>query len=116
MNRLFIIGQFDSFNFLEFLDAALHLLGLGGLIAEAINESFQVMNPVLLIFVGGFELRPALRLLREIFVIIAGVKICALVPDFENSVYRYIQKIAVVRNNDEGVGIFLQILFQPVAR
>jgi len=88
MNRFFIVGQFDSFNFLEFLDPALHLLGLGGLIAKAIDESFQVMNTVLLIFVGRFELRPAFRLLRQIFVVISGVKICTLVPDFENSVYR----------------------------
>src|SRR5260370_39231050 len=103
MNRFFIVGQFDSFNFLELFDPALDLLGLGGLIADAIAESFQGMNAVLLIVVGRFELRPALRFLRQIFVGISGVKICTLIPDFENSVYRDVQIIAVVRSYNESV-------------
>ena len=108
--------QLDSLDLFQFLDAALHLLGLGGLIAEAVDERFEVLDALLLVAVGRFELRAALRFLREIAVVIAGVKIGAAVPDFEDLVHRDVQKIAVVRDQDEGVGIIFQILLQPVAR
>ena len=38
----------------------------------------------------------------------------ALVPDLDNLLHRHIEKIAVVRYQDHGVGIVAQILFQPV--
>ena len=39
----------------------------------------------------------------------------ALVPDFDDLVDGDVQKIAVVRNQDEGEGVIGQILLQPVA-
>ena len=39
----------------------------------------------------------------------------ALVPDFSNFIDGDIEKITVVRNQDECNGIMRQILFQPVA-
>ena len=108
--------QLDSFDLLQLLDPALHLLGLGGLVAEAIDEDFEVMNPLLLVPVGGLQLGAALGLLREIAVVVAGVEIGAAVPDFEDLVHGDVQKIAVVRNQDEGEGIIVQVLLQPVAR
>jgi hypothetical protein len=39
----------------------------------------------------------------------------ALVPDFSDLVYGHVEKITVVRNQHESVGIVAQIFFQPVA-
>src|ERR1051326_1998812 len=48
---------------LQLLDAALHLFRLGGLVAEPVDESLQLRDPLLLIGVSGQELRTALVLL-----------------------------------------------------
>ena len=56
MDSLFFFWQFDALDLFQFLDAALHLLGFGGLIAEAIDEDFQLLNPISLIAIRGFEL------------------------------------------------------------
>ena len=50
-------GNLDAVDLLQFLDAALHLLGLGGLVAEAVDEGFQLLDLVLLVAVGRFQLR-----------------------------------------------------------
>ena len=84
VDGLFLGGQLDSFDLVELLDPALHLLGLGGLVAEAVDERFEVMDAVLLVAVGGLQLGAALGLLREVAVVVAGVEIGAAVPDFRN--------------------------------
>jgi hypothetical protein len=53
----------DPLDLLQFLDAALHLLGLGGLVAEAVDEGFELLDAVLLVGVGGLQLRAPLGLL-----------------------------------------------------
>ena len=115
MDCLFLFRQLDAIDLFQFLDAALHLLGLGRLIAEAIDEYFQLFDALALIAIGGFELLHALRLRRQILFVIAGIKMDALVPDLGNLVDGDVEKIAVVRDQDESVGIMRQILFQPVA-
>ena len=116
MNGLLVVGQFDALDLVQFLDAALHLLGLGGLIAESVDKRFEMIDPVLLIFVRRFQLRPPLGLLRDVVIVIPGVEKRALVPDFQNAIHGNVQKIAVVRDHHKGVGIIRQIIFQPVAR
>ena len=49
-------------------------------------KRFQVFNAVALIFVGGLELGAALRFLRQVLIVVAGVKIGAAVPEFEDAV------------------------------
>ena len=51
----------DSLDLLQFLDAALHLLGLGGLVAEAVDERFQLLDSVALILVGGLAAARCVR-------------------------------------------------------
>ena len=49
----FLFGRdLDPLNLLQFLDAALHLFGLGGLRAKAVDEGFQLLDLVLLVGVG----------------------------------------------------------------
>ena len=80
VNGLFFRRDFDPLDLFQFLDAALHLLRLRGLVAEAIDEYFQLLDAVALIAVCGLQLLVALRLLRQKFVVVAGVEPEALVP------------------------------------
>ena len=105
MDGLFFRRDFDALDLLQFLDAALHLLGFGGLVAEAVDEDFQLLDAVALVVVSGFELRAALGLLRQIFVVIAGVEMDSLVPDLDDLVDGDVEEIAVVGDQHEGVGI-----------
>ncbi len=45
----FLLRQLDALYFLQFLDPALHLLGLGGLVAKTIDEDFQLLNTLALV-------------------------------------------------------------------
>ncbi len=80
VDGLLLGRDLDALDALQLLDAALHLLGLGGLITEAADESFQLLDAVLLVGVGGFELRQALGLLLLVAGVAAGVEVHALVP------------------------------------
>src|SRR5579864_5380025 len=115
VDGLFFRRNLDALDLFQFLDAALHLLGLGGLVAEAVDEDFQLLDAVTLVAVGGLELLVALRLLRQKLVVVAGVKPETLVPDFGDLVDGDVEKIAVVRDQHERVRIVLQIFFEPVA-
>src|SRR6185369_16298827 len=64
VNSLLFFRQFDALDFFQLLDPALHLLRLGGLIAEAIDEYFQLFNALALITICGLELLLPLGLLR----------------------------------------------------
>ena len=43
--------DFESLQFLELLDSALHLHGFGGFVAEALDELFRFLNHLLLVHV-----------------------------------------------------------------
>ena len=115
MNGLFFLGQFDALDLLQLLDPALHLLGLGRLVAKAVDEDFQLLDALALVAIGGFELLQPLGLRVQIFFVIAVVKMNPLVPDFDNLVDSHIEKIAVVRDQHKSVGIIVEIFLQPVA-
>ena len=66
--------------------------------------------------VSGLELRAPLVLLLFVFRIAAGVEIDPLVPDLGDPGDRHVEKIAVVRDQHERVGIGFEIGFEPVAR
>jgi len=116
VNRFFFRRNFDPLDLFQLLDAALHLLGLGGLVAEAVDEYFQLLDAVALVAVSGLQLLVALRLLRQKFVVVAGVEPEPLVPDFRDLVDHYIEEVAVVRDQHQCMRIIVQIFFQPVAR
>ena len=64
----FLIGRdFDALDFFQFLDAALHLFGFGGLGAEAVDKGFEGFDAVALVPVSGFELHAALGFLGLVF-------------------------------------------------
>ncbi len=112
----FLLGRnLDALDALQLLDAALHLLGLGGLVAEAGDEGFELADPVLLVFVGGLKLRAALGLLLFVAGEAAGVEVQPLVPQLGDFAHGDVEEVAVVGDQDEGVGVGGEIAFEPVA-
>ena len=68
MNDRLFFGNLDALDLFQFLDADLHLLGLGGLGAEAIDERLKVLDLVALVAIGGLQLRaPLVFLLTDIW-------------------------------------------------
>jgi len=100
---------------LGFLDAALHLLGLGCLVAKTVDERLELLDLLLLIAVGSFELGTALGFLPQVLVIVAGVKMDAPVPYLRRLAHGNIQKVAIMRNKNDGVRVVIEVPFQPVA-
>ena len=68
MNRLLFRRNFDALDLLQFLDAALHLLGLGRLGAEAVDERLELFDALALVLIGGLQLRAPLCLLLLVVV------------------------------------------------
>ncbi len=93
----------------------LHLLGLGGLGAEAVDERFEVLDLFALVAVGGFQLRAPLVFLAEILGVVALIDIQALVPDLHGTVDGHVEKVAVVGDKDVAEGISAEIVLEPVA-
>ena len=115
MNHRLFFGNLDALDLFQFLDARLHLLGLGGLGAEAVDEGFKVLDLLALVAVGRLELRAPLVFLLEIFGVVALVDGQPLVPYLHGAVDGDIEKIAVVRDEDVAEGISLEIVLEPVA-
>ncbi len=113
---LILRRHFDFLHPLQFLDAALRLFGLGGLIAEAVDEGLQLAHAVLLVLVGGFQLRAALGLQLEIARVVPRIDLQLLVPDLDDFRDGDVEEVAVVRNQQERVGIGEEVLLQPVPR
>ena len=106
VNRLLLGRQLDALDLLEFLDPALHLLGLGRLVAEAVDEGFELLDPLLLIAIRRFELRAALGLLREILLVIAAVEVQTCLFQISTILFDGdVEEIAVVRDQDERVRV-----------
>ena len=101
-NRLFH-GQHDALDALQLFDAALHLLGLGGLRAKAGDEGFKMLDLLLLITIVRFELRASFGLLHQIFFVVAAIDMQPAIPDFDGFINGDIQKISVVRDQHKGV-------------
>ena len=116
MNDRLGFGDLDALDLFQFLDARLHLLGLGGLVAEAVDEGLQVLDAFALIAVCGHQLLAPLVFLREVFCVVALVDGEALVPYLHGAVDGHVEKIAVVRDKDVAEGIVGEIVLEPVAR
>ena len=105
----------DALDLFELLDAALHLLGFGGRVAEAVDEDFQLLDAVALVFVGRLHLLVALRLLRAGTCRSCRYRTAALVPDFDDLLDCDVEEVAVVRDQHVRVADNREIFFQPVA-
>ena len=101
---------------LQRLDAALRLLGLGRLGAEAAYEIFQMRDLCLLLI-------ECLILLRDFFgasalevIVVAGLGVDHLIMEMRDAVDAGVEKFAVVRDQHQAAGVARQILFEPKDR
>src|ERR1035441_8810248 len=115
MDGLLAGRNLNPFDLLQFLNAALHLFGLGGLGAEAVDEGFQLLDAVLLVGVGGKKLRAPLLFQYLVAGIAAGVNVEAFVPELDDFAHGDVEEVAVVGNQHVRVRVGGEILFQPVA-
>src|SRR5262249_39573728 len=109
MDGLLFGRDLDPLNPLQFLDAALHLFRLGGLIPEAVDEGFELLDAILLVAIGGFELAAPLGLLLLVPRLTAGVEVEALVPQLGDLAYGDVEEVTVVGHQDEGIRIRVQV-------
>ena len=87
---------------------------LGGRVAEAVDEDFELLDAVALILVRGQQLLVALRFLSGEFVVVPGIEPEALVPDFGNFADSHVEEVTIVRDQHNRMRIVLQIFFEPV--
>ena len=116
MDGLLVRRNLDALDLLQLLDAALHLLGLGRLVAEAIDEGLELLDALALVLVCGDQRIAALLLLGQIFFVVAAVEMNAFVPDLDDAIDGDVEEVAVVRDEHVGERILQQVLLQPVAR
>ena len=115
MDRLLLDRDLDALDLFQLLNAALYLLGLGGLVAKAADESFQMLDMLALVLVGRGQLRSALLFLRQILLVVAVVNVQRLVPYLDGLVDGHVEKVAVVGDEDVAIGIVVEVPLQPIA-
>ena len=107
------LGRGDRFHLGQHLDAGLRLLGLAGLGAEAVDEALQMGAPRVLLLGLGCLKRAFFGAGAREGVIAAGIQDQLAVFEMQDMAYRAVQKVAVVADDDDGMGIARQIAFQP---
>src|SRR6266568_3295007 len=100
MDGLFVGRDLDALNAFQFLDAALHLLGIGGLITEAVNKGLELRDALAVMAVCGLELCLAFGFLSEKLLVIVRIEGDALVPYFGRVGDSDIEKITIMRDDD----------------
>ena len=115
MNDRLFLGNLNALDFFQFLDARLHLLGLGGLGPEPIDEGLKMLYALLLVAPCGLELLATFVFFLQVFRVIAVIDGEALVPDLHGAVDGDVEKIAVVRDENIAEWIALEIALEPVA-
>ena len=104
----------DAFDFLQLLDAALHLHGLGSLVAETFDESFGILNLLLLVLVGTELLLTAFLAQDDKLVVLHLVVVDASAGYFDGAGRDVVQEGTVVADKHHGVGARGEEVLQPL--
>jgi hypothetical protein len=104
---------FDADHFIELFDAALDLGGLGGLGAEALDETLGLGNFAVLAFFGRFEHFATLLLLVEKGRVVAGVVDDLAAFDGEDLVAKLVDEGLIVRDQEKGAWVRAEESFEP---
>src|SRR5579864_4419507 len=113
LNDLALFGQLDFFDLIQRLDAALHLRGLGGVRAKAINKALLLGQHGLLprksrLLVGGADV--SLTLIK---IIVAGVSDDFAGFNFCDLGDKAVHEFAIMRGHEQSALIRLEKLLQP---
>ena len=96
VDRLFLFGDLNALDLVEFLDATLDLSGFGRLIAKAVDEGFEVVDTDLLALVVRLELLDPLLLQSLVLRVAARVEVYFLVSNLNDFLDRDVVEVAVV--------------------
>ncbi len=114
--RVVDLLDFDGHDFLELLDAALHLHGLGGLVAEALDKGYGVLNELLLVVVGAALLLDAFGVEDDILRVVDVVVVDAAARDFDGPGGDAVEEGSVVADEQQCVLAVEQEALQPLYR
>jgi hypothetical protein len=101
MDLRLLNGSFDLLHFFQNLDTALSLAGRLLVVPVPVYESFELSDPLLLVFVCRQAHFHALCFLLEVKIITAGIFFQRSLLDFDYTLYRFVEKDAVVRDQDK---------------
>src|SRR5208337_4849443 len=105
-----------SFNFVHSFQHFYTALSLSSrlfIVAVPVYESFELPDPVLLVFVSRKAHFHALSLLFEVKIIIPCVFVERPLLDFNYALNRSIEKSTIVRDQDKSRRAVQKIIFQP---
>jgi hypothetical protein len=108
-----VLGEADRLHLGEHLDAGLGLLGLGRLGLEAVDEGLEMGAAVLLLLGLGEEVGALLGPLAGELVVGAGPVGELLLGQVEDAGDGAVQELAVVGDDQDGVGVLDEVGFQP---
>ena len=106
----------DPLDLVELLDPALDLLGLGGLVAEAVDEDLGLLD---LLALPAVRLAQALHprgVLGDVVRVVAVVVGEGLEPDLGDALDGGVEEVAVVRDEHDRARVVGEVLLEPVAR
>ena len=105
---------FQPVKLLQGFDTGLHLVGLGGLVTEGLDELLGLLYHPLLVLVCRSLLGDAFRPEYQIFAIRHLVVVNVPQHDFHGTVGYVVQELAVMRYQKQGAAPVLEVIFQPL--
>ena len=115
MDLLLLLGQHDALGheLVKLLDAVLRLTGLGGLVAELLDELLEVGDLAILLGLGGFELLERRLALLDEGGIVAGVHGELTMLDGGHVVDHAVEEGAVVAHDEDGAVVARKEALEP---
>ncbi len=115
--RFFAAGRrLQPLNLFELFYPALDQLGLARLVAKAADKGFHVFDLGALVFVGRLLQLVAALALDQVGRIAPLVFDQPPARDLDRTIGHAVQKVAVVRDQDDSARIVCQVILEPVAR
>ena len=114
VKRRIDMGRRHGLHALEFFETTLGLARLGSFGTETPHEGFDLRHALLLTLVEGLLLGKPFGTLHFKSRIIAAIKPHLLVFDMHDVGYHSIKEIAVMGDQQQGAGIALQPVFEPI--
>ena len=112
--RVIFLVYLDAFYLFQLFDAALHLHGFRGFIAEALDKGFGIFYLLLLILVGTELLFTTFLPQYDEFVILHFVVVNLSASDFNGACGDVIEKCTVVTHQYHGIGTCGKKVFKPL--
>ena len=112
--RVVFLVYLDAFYLFQLFDAALHLHGFRGFIAEALDKGFRIFYLFLLILIGTELLFTTFLPQYDKFVILHFVVVNLSASNFNGTCGDIIEKCTVVTHQYHGIGTCGKEIFKPL--